>query len=82
VNISFVRYKVDWCPNNVYGFVNPFGVESGVETLKMSPTCLFVLYMVDIDGEVGHNYLVVSILVLEGHDYGCLGHFWGEIIAK
>ena len=47
-----MRYKVDQCPKNVYGFVNPFGVESGVETLKMKPTRLFVLCMVDIDGEV------------------------------
>ena len=41
VNVSIVRFKGDWSPKNVYGFVNPFGVESGVETLKMAPSRLF-----------------------------------------
>lgn len=40
VDIFFVKNKVDVPSEYIIGFVNPFGVESGVETLKVTPSCL------------------------------------------
>ena len=73
-----MRYKAGLSPENVYGFVNLCGVESGFETLKMAPTHLFILCMVDIVAKVEDDYVVASKLVLKGHDYGCfMGFFLG-----
>ena len=66
-------YKVNFSPKNVYGFVNPFGVDGGVETFMMTPTHLLVLHMVDVVAKVEADYVIISKLVLEGHGYGCLG---------
>ena len=54
----------------MYGFVNPLCVDGDVETLKMAPTRLFVLRMVDVVAKVEAGYVAVSKLVLEGHAYG------------
>lgn len=59
-------------PEHIYEFMNSFGVEGNIETLKMAPTRLFVLHMIDVLAEVEVDYLVVSKLVLKGHDYGSL----------
>ena len=66
-------YKVNPSLENVHGFVNLFSSYGGVHTLKMAPTRLLILHMVDV---VEPDYVVVSKFVLEGYDYGCLDYFW------
>ena len=77
VDIFFVGHKVKSSPKNVYGFVDPFGVDGGVETFMMTPTHLFVLHMVDVVAKIETDYVVISKLVLEGHGYGFLGLLLG-----
>ena len=69
VDTSFVRYKINLSPKNVYGIVKPFGLDNGIKPLKMAPTCLLVLHMVDIVANVEADYVTVSKHVFEGHDY-------------
>lgn len=64
---------------NVYGIVKPFGLDGGIETLKMAPTCLLVLHMVNVVAKVEADYVAVSKHVFEGHDYEYWSPF-GEII--
>ena len=80
VGVQFVN-KANSSPQHIYGFVNSFGVEGGIETLKMAPTRLLVLRMVDIVAKVEVDYVVVSNLVLEGHNYGCSGLFRVRLLA-
>ena len=73
---------VNLSPENVYRFMNPFSEDGGVETWKMALTCLLVLRMVDIIVEVEAHCVAISKLVLEDHDYGCLGLILGKIISN
>ena len=60
--------------------MNLFGVDSGVETLKMAPFHMLVLRMVEVVAKVEVDFVAVSKLVLESHDYGLFGSLLGEII--
>ena len=81
VDTSFVGYKVNSSPKNVYGFVNPLSVDNNIETLNMAPTCLLVLRMVGTVGEVKADYVVIFKLVLEGHDYDVWISLGGRLLA-
>lgn len=69
--------KVNSSPKNDYGFMNLFGVDSGVETLKMAPFHMLVLRMVEVVAKVEVDFVAVSKLVLESHDYGLFGSLFG-----
>ena len=71
-------YKVNLSSENICGFVNSFGVDNGVQLLKLAPTRLLVLHMVDVVAEVTTSYVAISKLVLDDHNDGCLDlFFWG-----
>lgn len=75
-------YKTLSPSKNTYGLVNPFGVDHGVETLKVAPSHLLILHIVDIVSEIEANYVAVSKFLFEGHDYGCLSQFLWEVVRN
>jgi hypothetical protein len=47
--------EVDTAPENVYGSMDPFNIDSGVGILNRTPSCFLVLVVVDMLPKLKHT---------------------------